>query len=56
MLMKNPYDETVVEHDLEFTSESYSPRDISSSKMLIGQIALILLFVIAIVLRSLSGA
>lgn len=50
MLMRNPDYQTVAEQALDSSNENDSSR-----KMLLGHVALLLLFAIAILLRSLSS-
>ncbi|QDV26394.1 hypothetical protein [Aureliella helgolandensis] len=50
MLMRNPEYKTVGNLELDVSSDGHSP-----AAMLLGQIVLLLLFVVAIMLRSLSG-
>ena len=47
MLMQNANHHNAVERELDFSIVNYSPRE-----LLLGQIVLLLLFVIAILLRS----
>ncbi|QDV26409.1 hypothetical protein Q31a_47830 [Aureliella helgolandensis] len=50
MLMRNPNYQTVPQQEVDISREAHSP-----AAMLLGQVALLLLFTVAILLRSLSS-